>query len=98
VKLPHLELLREYPTLGPTGKSNLNVNGLAASIELYFGSDVLSGANGATPIQWRGYNPEMRAYHGEVMEKARLQDLWRDREETVHVKLTSASGRKAPRR
>ena len=52
---PELELLRAYPTLGPGGLTTLNVNGLAASIELYFGEDVLtSGDAGMTPVRWKG--------------------------------------------
>lgn len=38
---PELELLRDYPTIGPTGQTRLNVNGMAASIELFLGRDVL---------------------------------------------------------
>jgi hypothetical protein len=40
---PALDLLRDYPTLGPGGLTSLDVNGLAASIELYLGKDVLLG-------------------------------------------------------
>jgi hypothetical protein len=79
VRLPALEVLRNYPTLGPTGKSNLDVNGLAASIELYFGADILETPDGPTPIQWKGYVSEMRSYQGEVIEKARLQDAFREK-------------------
>ena len=49
---PELELLRDYPTLGPSGLTTLNVNGLAASIELYLGADILRlGDQALTPVQ-----------------------------------------------
>ena len=48
---PELSLLRRYPTLGPNGRSDLDVNGLAASIELYFGEDILRGIACADPVE-----------------------------------------------
>jgi hypothetical protein len=52
LRLPELDYLANYPTLGPTGVVNTNINGLATSIELLLGSDVLSDAEfGLTPIQ-----------------------------------------------
>jgi len=71
---PSLEMLRSYPTLGPSGNTNLDVNGLAASIELYLGRDVLTQDDGSlTPVQWKGYNETLGQYQGEVMRKAQLQ-------------------------
>ena len=71
---PDLPLLQEYPTLGPSGLSCLNVNGLAASIELYLGVDILTGKDGSlTPIQWKGYLESVGSYQGEVTRKADLQ-------------------------
>jgi HEPN/Toprim N-terminal domain 1 len=70
---PDLQVLRSYPTLGPSGQINLDVNGLAASIELYLGVDVLLSADGGlVPVQWRGYNETVGKYQGEVMRKAQL--------------------------
>jgi hypothetical protein len=48
-----------------------DVNGLAGGIELYLGKDVLSADH---PVQWKGYSESMKAYQGEVMHKASLQD------------------------
>ena len=71
---PDLELLRDYPTLGPNGLTTLNVNGLAASIELYLGADILRLGNEAlTPVQWKGYSDTLRQYQGEVRQKAELR-------------------------
>ena len=70
---PDLELLRAYPTLGPGGLTTLDVNGLAASIELYFGKDVLSdGQGGMIPVRWKGYSDALRNDQGEVGNKGRL--------------------------
>lgn len=73
---PDLEPLRHYPTLGPGGVTNLDVNGLAASIELYLGEDVLSEGGEVTPVQWKGFSDRLGKYQGEVMHKARLQSLF----------------------
>lgn len=66
--LPELELLKSYPTIGPSGSVDLDVNGMAASIELYLGEDVLrlDGSNLA-PIQWTGYDKSVKKYQGEVL-------------------------------
>jgi hypothetical protein len=68
---PALECLRFYPTIGPTGTVPFDVNGLAGSIELYLGNDVLSSDH---PVQWKGFSESVRAYQGEVMHKASLQE------------------------
>lgn len=74
---PNIEMLNSYPTLGPSGPTNLNVNGLAGSIELYFGADILQQSDGAlTPVQWRGYIPSLSSYQGEVLRKAELQEAF----------------------
>jgi hypothetical protein len=70
---PPLNLLRRYPTIGPGGVTSQDVNGLAASIELYLGKDVLQErGKKLTPVQWKGYSEALRQYQGEVMHKTRL--------------------------
>jgi hypothetical protein len=73
---PALESLREYPTEGPTGPMLFDVNGLAASIELYLGVDVLTLDGTRSPVQWRGFSEAIGAYQGEVMHKAQLQSAF----------------------
>lgn len=74
---PDIEFLRSYPTLGPSGSTNLDVNGLAASIELYFGSDVLRRPDGTlAPVQWKGYVEPVESYQGEVLGKTQLQQAF----------------------
>lgn len=77
---PSTELLMDYPTKGPQGDSNLDVNGRAGSIELYLGTDVLSDSDGSLrPIQWRGYNEKMESYQGEVLDKRIIQNNFRNK-------------------
>ncbi len=74
-RLPELPALRRYPTIGPSGLVAMDVNGIAASIELYLGADILSdGSSNLTPVQWTGYEPSLRKYQGEVMSKDRIQE------------------------
>ena len=75
---PDLSSLESYPTLGPTGLARLNINGLAASIEVYLGSDLLSNGEGF-PVQWKGYVESLRKYQGEVMYKSQLQEKFREK-------------------
>jgi hypothetical protein len=76
--LPEYALLRNYPTIGPSGCVNWDVNGIAASIELYLGEDVLRiDGKKLVPIQWTGYEKSLNQYQGEVLEKAQLQTRFR---------------------
>lgn len=79
-KYPDIELANDYPTLGPAGMVTMNVNGLAGSIELYLGDDVLRCADGnLTPIQWRGYDTKLRKYQGEILNKIVLQNKFKQK-------------------
>jgi hypothetical protein len=70
---PDLEIAKSYPTLGPGGTLNCDINGLACSIELYLGNDILLGEdNKLTPIQWKGYNQALKKYQGEILNKELL--------------------------
>jgi hypothetical protein len=72
LRLPDIEVARDYPTVGPQGLHRMDVNGKAASIELYLGRAALSGDQGPRPVRWTGYSQEAKAYQGEVDEKARV--------------------------
>ena len=65
--------------LGYVGREDLNVNGLAGSIELYFGKDVLKNGTGLMPVQWRGYSEGIKQYQGEVTQKSKLLATFNDR-------------------
>ena len=84
VRLPELKFLERYPTLGPDGMVELDVNGRAASIELYLGMDVLDpDGRGSAPIQWTGYDRALGQYQGEVLEKRELHKRFK-RKLAVH--------------
>lgn len=69
LRLPSLEQLKAYPTIGPSGTVTLDVNGMAGSIELYLGEDVLRSGTDLAPVQWTGFDSTLRQYQGEVLDK-----------------------------
>jgi hypothetical protein len=88
-RLPRIALLDNYPTIGPSGATTVDVNGIAASIELYLGEHVLRGDDGnLVPVQWTGYDKHMKQYQGEVLEKARLHSRFREK----LARLSASSG------
>jgi hypothetical protein len=80
---PPLPLLESYPTLGPhtDGPVLADVNGLAGSLELYLGRDVLQGENGLMPVQWKSWNPRLQQFHGSLTDhdKKTAQDRFLDK-------------------
>jgi hypothetical protein len=73
MQYPAIALAEDYPTLGPTGPAKMDVNGVAASIELYLGADVLADSNGELrPIQWTGYVKGIGRYQGEIVDKVAI--------------------------
>ncbi len=76
MKYPALEFARTYPTIGPSGITNLDINGLACSIELYLGTDILINKGKFIPIQWKGYDSTLKKYQGEIIEKDKIQKLF----------------------
>jgi hypothetical protein len=74
LQYPPLPLAEHYPTIGPSGIVAMNVNGLAASIEIYLGSDVLTDSNILTPVQWRGFDDSLQQYQGEIMDKRAVHE------------------------
>ena len=89
LRLPEYAALREYPTVGPSGSIDMNVNSIAASIELYLGADVLSNEQGElAPVQWTGYDASLGKYQGEVLFKDKIQERFRRRLETCRTDLS----------
>lgn len=70
---PDIELAKNYPTIGPNGIEKMNINGMACSIELYLGNNILKNNNGYIPIQWKGYMEGIKRYQGEIIEKDSIQ-------------------------
>lgn len=84
LRLPDLELLKSYPTIGPSGNVAMDVNGVAASIELYLGEDVLLGdEKELIPVQWTGFDSGMRQYQGEVLDKDKIRERFRRKLESA---------------
>lgn len=77
LKFPDISLAKKYPTIGPTGKKIMNVNGLACGIELYLGRDILTKEDDLIPIRWKNFNEKEQKYQGEVIEKAFVQEEFR---------------------
>ena len=69
-RYPNIALTQDYPTLGPSGETRMDVNGLAGSLEIYLGQDVLKNSEGVlTPVQWLGYDQKLKCYQGVVLNK-----------------------------
>ena len=78
LRYPNLPIAQSYPTLGPSGEIELDINGLAGSLEIYLGRDVLEDEEGhLSPVQWTGYSRRLKAYQGEVMDKQNVQEKFR---------------------
>ncbi len=55
----------------------MDVNGLAGSIELYMGTDVLKDNSGdLRPVQWGGYNSFLDSYQGSILGKTDIQNAY----------------------
>lgn len=76
VHLPDIELGRSYPTIGPQGAHETDINGKACGIELYLGRSALSANGTLRPVRWTGYDKQAAAYQGEVDEKNDVQDAF----------------------
>ena len=68
VRMPEIEFLRDYPTIGPTGADeNGRQRRIAGSIQLYLGRDLLADDSGeCLPIQWF----RLRIFNREIPRRA----------------------------
>lgn len=85
LKYPDITIAKKYPTIGPTGKKKMNINGLACSIEMYFGVDVLTRNNALIPIQWKGFEEKEKKYQGEIADKNYVQETFRKKLKKAEV-------------
>ena len=75
--LPSSSIAASYPTAGPQGLTTMDVNGLAASIELFLGVEALSSDGGDLfPVRWTGWRPKVQRYQGAVESKERIQSAF----------------------
>jgi hypothetical protein len=63
----------------------MDVNGTAASIELYLGRDVLAPSGQLAPVQWAGYSTAMNRFQGAVVGKEQLQAAWHRKASRCHA-------------
>lgn len=85
LQYPPIEIAANYPTLGPPNQYSpagstavADVNGLAGSIEVYLGRDVLTGSDGKLrPVQWKSFIVGAQRYQGEVVDKTSIHDAFR---------------------
>jgi hypothetical protein len=75
--LPVVKSLRRYPTVGPGGFAYVDINGLAGSIELYLGVDVLGTGKKRIPVRWTGFDRQLNCYQGEISEKSAIHERFR---------------------
>jgi len=88
--LPELQIARSYPTIGPQGTTNEDINGSACSMELYLGADVLTASDGTLiPTRWTGYIGPMMRYQGVLVAKDRVQQLF---DEKIQDAMRDPSG------
>jgi hypothetical protein len=92
VKLPDIEVAKSYPTIGPTDRQKIDINGFACSIELFPGKDVLQQNDGTfTPIRWTGYKERINQYQGDIINKSELHKKFRQKldltEKTKQINL-----------
>lgn len=72
--LPNTELASSYPTIGPTGRAEDDVNGRAGSIEMYMGRDCLTAPDGLLrPVEWGARDKTIGEYQGAVSSKDAVQ-------------------------
>lgn len=80
MKLPYINIAQNYPTIGPTDINYMDINGLACSIELFLGSDILKDETGNfEPIRWKSYIDRIKKYQGEIQNKSLIQYRFREK-------------------
>lgn len=67
VGLPDLEDFRNFPTVGPSGRTNEDVNGRAVAIECFL--DLTYGPREDPVVRWTGFDKAANAYQGELVSK-----------------------------
>ena len=74
--LPDVPYAAAYPTNGPSGDADLNINGRAVSIEFQFGLEQLRLENGElAKVEWKGPQQPINVYQGSLSarDKAAVQ-------------------------
>jgi len=65
ITLPDLPFAKKYPTIGPEGLREMNVNGAACAIEMYLGKSALLDEKGnLRPVRWTNWSQNAGRYQG----------------------------------
>jgi hypothetical protein len=91
LQYPNIKIAENYPTLGPSGISEMNINGLACSIELYLGKDILCKEAKLIPVQWKGYDQTLGKYQGEIIDKSEVQKQFYEKIEECLIDPTKTN-------
>jgi len=71
--LPELDEFSSFETIGPSGKSKIDINGKAVAIECYL--DLYrSGLPEEPVIRWSGYKGDVKQYQGALIGKDKYKD------------------------
>jgi hypothetical protein len=77
MSLPYLDRAARYPTVGPQGRMEVDINGVACSLEVYLGWDILKEAPGRlTPVRFGGFMPGVQRWQGEILDKGAIHERY----------------------
>lgn len=76
IRLPTLEALKQFRTIGPSGVSTEDINGKAAAIECYL--DLRATELPEPVVRWTSFNRELGVYHGELEHKTQFMRRFLD--------------------
>jgi hypothetical protein len=77
ISLPYLDFATRYPTVGPQGRMEVDINGVACSLEVYLGRDILEEAPGKlTPVRFGGFMPGVQRWQGEILDKGAIHQRY----------------------
>ncbi len=77
--LPDIDLANNYPTVGPEGLHQSNINGYAVGIELFLGRSCLTVDGDLTRVRWTGFDRSTGGYSGSVEAKAQVMKNFNSR-------------------
>lgn len=79
IHLPNLDIAFDYPTFGPNGIVNMDINGLAVGIEFFYGEEVISDNRKYYPVQWTGFSKKMNRYQGSILNKTQINSKFKEK-------------------
>ena len=68
--LPNLPAFEKFPTVGPDGMRDMDINGRAAAIECYL--DLSSTKTPEPKVRWSSYIKDVEAYQGSLENKTQF--------------------------